>query len=106
VWCPVPDNELELAARAVDAASGSIDDDPTALTAAGTALSLCGDQERATSLIQKALALDPNNTWAGWRFGWVAIYRNEIAQAKERFEPAMTLSPRDPFAFNMKMGIA
>lgn len=106
MWCPFPDKELELAARAVDAASGSIDDDPTALTAASTALCLCGDQERATSLIEKALALDPNNTWAWGRFGWVAIYRNEIAQAKERFERAMTLSPLDPFAFNMKMGIA
>jgi TolB-like protein len=106
LWSQKPEDELEIALRAVEAAAGSINDDPTALTAAGGATSICGDQERATALIEKALALDPNNAWAWARFGWVAIYKGELNRATERFQQAMTLSPADPFAFNMRMGIA
>jgi TolB-like protein/Flp pilus assembly protein TadD len=106
LWSPVPDDDLALARRAVETAAGAIDDDPTALTAAGAAISLCGDQERATAFMERALALDPNNAWAWTRFGWVAIYRSEPLHAIERFERALRLSPMDPFAFNMRSGIA
>jgi TolB-like protein/DNA-binding SARP family transcriptional activator len=106
VWSPVPDEELALARRAVETAAGTIDDDPTALTAAGAATSLCGDQERAAAFMERALTLDPNNAWAWTRFGWVAIYRGEPQRATERFERALRLSPMDPFAFNMRSGVA
>lgn len=96
---------MARALAAVEAA-GSIDDDPTALTAAGAAMSMCSDQERATTFIEKALALDPNNAWAWARFGWIAIYKDENILAPERFQRAMTLSPMDPLTFNMKLGLA
>lgn len=63
LWTERPARELAEALAAVEAA-GSISDDPTALTAAGAALSICGDQGRATAFVEKALALDPNNAWA------------------------------------------
>ena len=47
-----------------------------------------------------------NNAWAWARYGWIAIYRAEPAQATERFQRAMGLSPMDPLAFNMKIGMA
>lgn len=106
LWSPNPDAEIEIARRAVDKAMGLIDDDPTALTAAGAVTGLCGDQEGASALIERALALDPNNAWAWTRWGWIAIYRGDAELAAERFENAMKLSPLDPFAFNTRMGKA
>lgn len=106
LWGGQPERELASALGAIQVAAGSINDDPTALTAAGGATSICGDQERATAYIERALALDPNNAWAWARFGWIAIYKGEPNLATERFEQAMKLSPLDPFAFNMTMGMA
>jgi len=105
LWTDQPEGELKEALRIVEALS-SISDDPTALTAAGAAVSICGDQERATSFIEKALTLDPNNAWAWARLGWIAIYKGEATRAMEWFRRAMTLSPMDPLAFNMKLGMA
>ncbi len=105
IWSEEPERDLERCLSAVEAAIGSIDDDPTALTAVGGALSHCGDQERAAAYLERALALDPNNAWAWARYGWVASYKGETG-ATERFERALTLSPADPLAFNMRMGMA
>lgn len=105
LWTKQPELELERALEAVEAA-GSISNDPTALTAAGAALSICGDQERARIFIEQALALDPNNAWAWTRLGWIAIYRDDAVQATEWFRRAMMLSPIDPLAFNMRIGLA
>ncbi|MCA1371148.1 hypothetical protein I6F15_27845 [Bradyrhizobium sp. BRP14] len=105
LWTEHPERDLERAIAAVEAA-GSIADDPAALAAAGSAMSICGDQERATIFIERALALDPNNAWAWARFGWIAIYRDDAIRATERFRRAMTLSPRDPLGFNMRLGVA
>lgn len=105
LWSDQPEFELEKAREAVEAA-GPIIDDPTALTAAGAAMSICGDQERAAAFIEKALALDPNNAWAWARLGWLAIYKDEATHATEYFQRGVTLSPRDPFAFNMRLGMA
>jgi len=105
LWTEQPERELEKARAAVEAV-GSISDDPTALTAAGAAMSICGDQKRATTFIEKALALDPNNAWACARLGWLAIYQDEARQAREHFQRGMALSPRDPFVFNMRLGMA
>jgi TolB-like protein/Flp pilus assembly protein TadD len=106
LWTADPEREVAAARRAIDAAMGLIDDDPTALTAAGAATSFSGDQEGASALIEQALALDPNNAWAWSRLGWVGIYRGNPAAALERFEKAIKLSPLDPFAFNTRMGMA
>jgi tetratricopeptide (TPR) repeat protein len=105
IWTDNTSGDLEKALQSVEAA-GSISDDPTALAAAGAAMSICGDQGRATAFIERALALDPNNAWAWARFGWIAIYKGEAVRAKERFQQAMTLSPMDPLAFNMRIGMA
>lgn len=105
IWTEEPQQYLDLALKAIEAAASSIDDDPTALTAVGGALSHCGDQDRAGAYLERALALDPNNAWAWARYGWVASYKGE-AGATERFERALMLSPADPLAFNMRMGMA
>ena len=106
LWTKEPERDVDIARRAVEKSLGLIDDDPTALTAAGAATGFCGDQEGASALIQQALTLDPNNAWAWTRWGWIGIYRDEPEQAMKRFENAMRLSPLDPFAFNTRMGLA
>ena len=83
-----------------------IGDDPTALTAVGSALGLCCDQDGATAYIERALALDPNNAWAWTRYGLIAVYHNDGQRANARFERALTLSPLDPFAFPLRIGLA
>ncbi len=64
IWTHDPERELALSLAAIDAASRAIDDDPTALTAVGGAISHCGDQPRAAVYLERALSLDPNNSWA------------------------------------------
>jgi TolB-like protein/Flp pilus assembly protein TadD len=106
-WSANAEVDRASALACVEATVGSIDDDPTALTAAGAALSQChADQSAAAALIQKALVLDPNNAWAWARYGWVAVFNGHAEAARERFERALRLSPLDPLAFNLTAGMA
>lgn len=105
-WSDNPSRDRDSAFRAIETASHLIDDDPTAMAAIGAALSQCGEQDGATAWLKRALALDPNNAWAWGRYGHVALYSDDPESGKQRFERSLALSPHDPFAFNMKMGIA
>lgn len=107
LWSETPEADRAAAAEAVEAASPLIADDPTALAAAGAAISQClDDLGRAGAFIEAALALEPNNAWAWARNGWLAIYRNEADRAVECFERSLALNPLDPMAFNLRIGIA
>ena len=105
-WSSVPERDRECALKAAADASCLVDDDPTALTAVGATYSQCCDQKKAAVFIERALALDTNNAWAWTRYGWVAVYTNDAQGAKDRFKRALTLSPFDPFTFNLRIGIA
>ncbi|WP_083223702.1 MULTISPECIES: BTAD domain-containing putative transcriptional regulator [unclassified Ensifer] len=105
LWTDDIAGTIAAALDEVEKATGLIDNDPTALTACGSAASLAGDTEKGLTFIKAALSLDPNNAWAWNRFGWAGIYQNEPEDARARFERAMALSPLDPFAFNMSMGV-
>ncbi|MGK7871459.1 BTAD domain-containing putative transcriptional regulator [Falsiroseomonas sp. E2-1-a20] len=107
LWSAEPEASRHAARIAVEAATGLIADDPTALAAVGAALSQClDDLPRASSFIESALSLDPNNAWAWARYAWLAIYRMEPEEAIRRFERSLALSPLDPLAFNLRIGIA
>jgi TolB-like protein/DNA-binding winged helix-turn-helix (wHTH) protein/Tfp pilus assembly protein PilF len=105
-WSTEPEQGRTRALNAVKNAADLIGDDPTAMTALGSALSLCCEQDRAATYIERALTLDPNNAWAWTRYGWIAIYRNDSKRANERFERALMLSPLDPFALPLGAGMA
>jgi TolB-like protein/Flp pilus assembly protein TadD len=106
LWSADPEKSRRAARAAVDAAAALIEDDPIALAAVGAAISQClDDLDRAASYVEAALGLDPNNAWAWARHGWIAIYRDQPDEAMERFERALTLSPLDPLAFNLRLGI-
>lgn len=104
LWSSNPEQEADEAMDLARRAIGLVDEDPTAMTAVGAAMSLCGDTEGAAGLIERALTLDPNNAWAWTRLGWNAVYGGQSATALAHFEKAMSLSPVDPFAFNTNMG--
>jgi TolB-like protein/Tfp pilus assembly protein PilF len=107
LWSVDPETSRQRTQTAVDAASGLISDDPTAMAAVGAAISQClDDLPRAASYIESALALDPNNAWAWARYGWLAIFQDDPDRARERFERSLVLSPLDPLEFNLRMGIA
>jgi TolB-like protein/Flp pilus assembly protein TadD len=102
------DIEMERAEgqRLMEIATQTAADDPTALTALASAMmQLGGDVEYATSLTEKALALDPNHAWAWMRRGYGLVYTDRPDEALKAFEQAIRLSPFDPFAFSVQLGM-
>ena len=98
--------EREAAGRLIETAIRTIGDDPTALTALGSAIMMLGrDVPQAAALADRALALDPNHAWAWMRRGWGQIYLGNPEDAIPAFERAMRLSPLDPFTFNIQIGM-
>jgi len=98
--------ERRRAARLIEIAVSAVGDDPTALTALGSAMMMLGlDVPQAAALADRALALDPNHSWAWMRRGWGQIYLGNPEDALIAFERSMRLSPMDPFAFNVHLGM-
>ena len=84
---------LMLAERGVKLAS----DDDWALTAATWPIGAFGDDwERAASLADRAIAINPNYSRAHNARGWMSINVGTPEQAPEHFARAMRLNPVDP----------
>lgn len=92
---------LELARRS--AALGG--DDPFVLTVLGATHTIVGDPGRAARLLERALAIDPNNALAWNRSGWLHTNIDQPERAIEHFERSLRLSPFDPMLFNCYIGI-
>ena len=72
-------------------------EDAVALTQAGDALALvAGEIDEGATLLDRAIALNPNLALAWHQGGWTKICLGEPEQAIERFSRAMRLSPLDP----------
>ena len=72
-------------------------EDAVALTQAGHALAfVAGEIDEGATLLDRAIALNPNLALAWHQGGWTKIYVGEPEQAIERFSRAMRLSPLDP----------
>lgn len=94
---------VDLVARAAPLAG----DDPAALVALSAASALAGDDfDQAEQFADMALRLDPNNAWGWLRKGWNSNYRGYPEQSLICFDRAETLSPLDPFHFNVLFGRA
>jgi len=92
--------------RLIDEAAETVGDDPTALTALATAVTLLsGDLDGAGHFVDRALTLDANNAWAWSRRGFIEAYRGNAETAITAFEHSMRLSPLDPFSFNSFNGM-
>ena len=98
--------ERAAARHLIETAVRTVGDDPTALTALASAIMMLGlDVPQAAALADRALQLDPNHAWAWMRRGWGQVYLGSPEEALAAFERAMRLSPMDPFAFNIYIGV-
>jgi TolB-like protein len=82
-------------------------EDPDALCMAAIALSnFAHEPATAGSIVDRALALNPNSALAWSLRGWVAAGNAQPGTAIEAFERAMRLSPFDPIGFLFTAGLA
>ncbi|WP_439601541.1 adenylate/guanylate cyclase domain-containing protein [Devosia sp.] len=99
-------SERRTAAALVETASRHVADDPTALTALASAMMMLGgDVRQAATFADRALELDPNHAWAWMRRGWGHVYLGNPEDGLSAFERSARLSPMDPFAFNVHLGM-
>jgi adenylate cyclase len=81
-------------------------DDARALSEVGHALAYVGEHERGATLIDRALAINPNLA-RGWGLrGWVSTLLGEHEAARQHFEQALRLSPLDPGIADWERGMA
>lgn len=98
--------ERDAAEALIELASVSVADDPTAITALASAMmQLGGDVAQAAAYADRALALDPNHAWAWMRRGFGQVYLGNPEDGLVAFEHSARLSPMDPFAFNVHLGM-
>jgi TolB-like protein/Flp pilus assembly protein TadD len=82
-------------------------DDALTLSWAGMTLTTLGvDFDYGATLLERALALNPNLMQAWFAIGWVRIWNSQPEPAIEAFAHAMRLSPLDHFSFTMQQGVA
>src|SRR5262249_8600533 len=105
-WLTDPDRDIADGVRLARRAAAVGREDPTALWASGYCLAyLAGELETGATHIERALALNPNLAAAWSASGWVRTFLGEPADAIQRFERAMRLSPLDPFAYYAYVGM-
>lgn len=105
-WSQDPEADRRETLRQAQEAAARAADDPFVLTVLAAALAITHEFSTASSMIDKALALDPNSAWAWNRSGWVRSYLGETDRAIEHFNRSLRLSPFDPMVFNCHVGIA
>jgi TolB-like protein/class 3 adenylate cyclase len=106
-WIEEPEPEIEEVRRLVTRIVEVGRDDAFALSSAGFATAnLLGDLDTAASLIDQALALNPNQVLTLNQSGYVRIWRGEPELAIEYVQRAMQLSPVDTLMFMMQGAMA
>jgi adenylate cyclase len=105
-WTSDFDFERKAAGKLIEQATLTVHDNPTALTALASAMMQTGgDVAQAAAFADQALALDPNHAWAWMRRGFGQVYLGNPEEGLVAFERAARLSPLDPFAFNVHLGM-
>lgn len=105
-WSPDFAAERKRAEAYIEQAIMWVHDDPTALTAIASAMmQVGGDVAQAAAFADQALALDPNHAWAWMRRGFGQVYLGNPEEGLLAFERSARLSPLDPFAFNVHLGM-
>jgi len=98
--------ERQSAQRLIEQATMVVSDDPTALTALASAMmQVGGDVAQAAAFADQALVLDPNHAWAWMRRGFGQVYLGNPEEGLVAFQRSDRLSPLDPFAFNVHLGM-
>lgn len=89
--------EICEAVRLAREAIANTQDDPTVLRFAGHVIAKLGlDIPAGRAALDRALMLNPNSAQVLASSAWVRIYAGDWAGAREEFDRAMRLGPRDP----------
>src|SRR5215204_2123467 len=101
----VPGEDKQKAFRLAQDAASLDHNDPLVLTVLSAAYALVGQFDLGLAAVEKALAVDPNSSWAWTRSGYLNVYTLCPDGAIEHFERAIRLSPLDPLHYNAVFGI-
>lgn len=106
-WVTDPDREIAETARLARRAAELGKDDAVALGTAGFALAwVVNAVEEGATLVERALALNPNFAW-GWGFsGWINVWLGKPELASEHLARALRLSPHDPLSLTYQTASA
>ena len=106
-WVTDRDQEIDETARLARRAAQLGKDDSVALGTAGFALAwVVGAVEEGATLVERALALNPNFAW-GWGFsGWINVWLGKPEMANEHLACALRLSPHDPLSLTYQTAMA
>ncbi len=106
-WLAETEDEISDASRLVHRAVELGKHDANVLAECGWTLSLVvRDLDGGSALIDRSLALNPNVIEALNWGGWTKLWLGEPEEAVQRFTRALRLSPLDPWAVRMRIGIA
>jgi adenylate cyclase len=95
------------AIRLANLASRAASDDAFTLARAGHVLTYLGrEYDRGVSMVEQAVALNPNLAIAWYGLGWVAMMCGEAERSIESFERMVRLSPLDPLRYGAWNGSA
>jgi adenylate cyclase len=102
---PEPSEDRAKAVGLAEQAAALDSNEPLVLTVLAGAYSLVGRLERALTVIEKALTLDPNSAWGWTRSGFIHVFAGRPDTALAHFQRAQRLSPLDPMRYNTLVGI-
>jgi adenylate cyclase len=106
-WSTDPATDVSRALANVEIALRLGRQDPMAMARCALVLLWCGgEHERAESLVDEAIRLDPNCMPALLWGGWVKICLSDHRTAIDYFQRALRLSPLDPRIFEAHGGLA
>jgi adenylate cyclase len=106
-WLADPEREITEGVRLARRALATGINDPVALLGGGGGLAfLAGELENGIGHVDRAILLNPNYAFAWSVSGFLRMYRGEHADALERFEHAIRLSPFDLGAHTYYAGMS
>lgn len=101
-WPQISLYSIEESVRLARLAAKLGGDDAFALCFAGFTLAWVGREvQEGTSLIEKALELNPNMAWAWIYGGWAKVWQGEPEVAIDRIAKAIRLNPQDPLVISI-----
>jgi adenylate cyclase len=106
-WGPDSDAEIAESVRLANQVIETGRDHPDALWMAATTLSIfAGRHAAASSMIDRALTLNPNSAYAWSSRGWVTALQDQGDAAIDSLQHAIRLSPLDPLHWFFAVGMA
>jgi adenylate cyclase len=106
-WVALSADEIADSICLARSALETLRNDPdTMIWASWTLFRLAGETSLAATVLDRAVALNPNAAMAWVSKGWIHALRNQPEAATEALERALRLSPFDPLSYFASTGLA